>query len=84
MCEACDANERQAGINPALAARARQIESVMAGPMVPPDAWEVLLGQRAGAVPWPDLQRMFACLDEATRTPGSRLRCDAASDPYSG
>ena len=78
MCEACEADDRQAGISPALAARARRIEAAMTGPPVPEASWDILLGRRGGAVPWRDTQRMLTCLDMAAQMTGARLRCDAA------
>jgi hypothetical protein len=78
MCEACDAGERQAGISPVLAARARRIEATMPGPKVANTAWEILLGRSEGAVPWPETQRMLSCLDAAAQRVGGGLRCDAA------
>jgi hypothetical protein len=79
MCQACETGEqRQAGINPALAARARRIEATMPGSKVPIQSWEILLGRIGGAVPWADTQRMLECLELAVRKGGSGLRCDAA------
>jgi hypothetical protein len=78
MCQACEAGERQAGISPALAAHARRLEAAMPGPKVPDHAWEILLGRRAGAVPWAETRRMLTCLDLAVSKVGGRLRCDAA------
>jgi hypothetical protein len=78
MCEACEAEHRQAGISPALAAYARRIEAAMAGAKVSAESWDILLGRRGGAVPWVETQRMMACLDLAVRKVGGRLRCDAA------
>jgi hypothetical protein len=76
MCQACEADERQAGISPALAAHARRIEAAMAGPKVSAEAWEILLGRRGGAVPWLETQRMLTCVDLAVHKVGGRLRCD--------
>ncbi|HEX3576001.1 MAG TPA: hypothetical protein VHU42_15480 [Rhodopila sp.] len=78
MCQACEAGEQQAGISPALAAHARRIEADMPGARVSDESWSILLGQHGGAVPWPETQRMLACLDLAARKPSGRLRCDAA------
>jgi hypothetical protein len=78
MCQACEANEAQAGISPALAAHARRIEQAMPGTKVPDESWEILLGWRGGAMPWAETKRMLACLDLAVQKIGGRLRCDAA------
>jgi hypothetical protein len=78
MCEACEAQARQAGISPALAAAARRLEDAMAGAKVSEQAWEILLGRQGGAVPWTETQRMLTCLDLAAQKTGGGLRCDAA------
>ena len=78
MCAACEGGDQQAGISPALAARARRIEATMPGPKVPDQSWNILLGQSGGAVPWAETQRMLSCLDQAAHRTGGRLRCDAA------
>jgi hypothetical protein len=78
MCAACETNEQQAGISPALAARARLIEATMLGAKVADRSWEILLGRAGGSVPWPETQRMLTALDQAAQRPGAILRCDAA------
>lgn len=78
MCEACDAEGRQAGISPALAAAARRLEAAMAGAKVSDQAWDILLGRQGGAVPWMETQRMLTCLDLAAQKARGGLRCDAA------
>ena len=78
MCAACEAGARQAGISPALADQARRLEKAMPGAKVPDQAWDILLGRQGGAVPWPETQRMLACLEHATQKARARLRCDAA------
>jgi hypothetical protein len=78
MCQACETEDRQAGISPALAAHARRIEAAMAGSKVSDAAWDILLGRRGGAVAWAETRRMMVCLDLAVQKPGGRLRCDAA------
>ncbi|MEA2776580.1 MAG: hypothetical protein QOF90_1986 [Acetobacteraceae bacterium] len=78
MCQACEGDEQQAGISPALAGHARRIEAAMAGPKVADEAWDILLGRRGGAVPWVETQRMLTCLDLAAQKISGRLRCDPA------
>jgi hypothetical protein len=78
MCAACETGEQQAGISPAIAARARRIEATMPGPKVPDQSWNILLGRSGGAVPWPETQRMLTSLDLAAQRVGGGLRCDAA------
>ena len=78
MCEACEADGQQAGISPALATRARQLEAAMPGAKVPDHAWDILLGRSGGAVAWAHTQRMLECLDRAAERVGGGLRCDAA------
>ena len=79
MCWVCEGGAgEQVGISPALAQRARKIEAVMAGEAVPSEAWDILLGQCGGSVPWAQMQRMMACLDQATALRGAGLRCDVA------
>jgi hypothetical protein len=75
MCSACEAGERQAGISPVLAARARRIEADMPGARVSEAAWDILLGRRGGAVPFGEMQRMLSCVEAVGRR--ARLRCDA-------
>jgi hypothetical protein len=77
MCEVCDSGEAQAGIAPALAARARRIEAALPGARVPDEAWRILLGEMGGAIAWVDTQRMLGCLEEASKVLCARLRCDA-------
>ena len=78
MCDACETGEflPQAGIGPALAARARRIEATLPGDPVPDQAWRILLGQQGGAIPWQQTQRMMTCLEAATASLCARLRCD--------
>jgi hypothetical protein len=78
MCSACEAGDEQAGISPALAARARRIEATMVGPKVPDQSWEILLGRAGGSVPWAETRRMLTALDLAEQRLGAGLRCDAA------
>jgi hypothetical protein len=75
MCWSCDAGVEQAGIKPALAARARAIEATMPGTRASDQDWRILLGQEGGALAWSITQRLFTCLDEAATRPGSRLVC---------
>ena len=75
MCWSCDAGVEQAGIGPALAARARKIEAAKPGARASDQDWRILLGQEGGALPWSVTERLFACLDEAATLPGSRLVC---------
>ena len=78
MCDACESGEftQQAGIGPALAARARRIETGLPGERVPDQAWNIMLGKEGGAVAWADTQRMMACLEQASQSLCARLRCD--------
>jgi len=77
MCFACEGLEPpQLGISPAMAARARRIEAAMPGRQVTEEAWQVLLGQRGGSLPWPVMQRLMTCLSQAENSLCARLRCD--------
>ncbi len=73
--DCCDPAREQAGIRPALAARARAIEAAMPGGRASEREWRVLLGQEGGSLPWPVMERLLRCVDEASRQPGSRLEC---------
>lgn len=82
MCMFCDyPQQRQAGISPALAARARRIEARQSGDKVPEEAWHIFLGHASGAIAWPHTQRILAALDAASDSPSAHLRCDAVADP---
>jgi hypothetical protein len=81
MCMFCDYPQRQAGISPALAARARRIEARWAGEAVPEEAWRIFLGHVSGAIAWPHTQRILSALDEASASPSALLRCDAVAGP---
>jgi hypothetical protein len=77
MCFACEGMDLpQMGISPAMAARARRLEAAMPGRRVAEEAWEVLLGQRGGSLPWPVMQRLMTCLSQAENSLCARLRCD--------
>ena len=78
MCAACETDDQQAGISPALAARARRIEATMPGLKVSDLYWDILLGRTGGSVPWRETQRMLTALDRAEQRQGAGLRCDAA------
>ena len=88
MCFACEGiDAAQLGISPALAARARRIETTLPGRRVAEEAWEVLLGQRGGSLPWPVMQRLMTCLSDAENSLCARLRCggvEAEPTPMSG
>jgi hypothetical protein len=76
-----DPAQQQAGISPALAARARRIEAALDGAPVPEDAWRIFLGHASGAIAWPHTQRILNALDAASNTPSAHLRCDAVTGP---
>ena len=73
----CDGD--QAGIRPALAARARRIEATMPGEAATDRDWRVLLGQEEGALSWAVMQRLSACLDAAAGSRGALLQCEGAA-----
>jgi hypothetical protein len=82
MCMFCYYPEQpQAGISPALAARARRMEAAQAGERVPDKAWEIFLGKESGPVAWRHTARILAALEEASNSPSARLRCDAVAAP---
>ncbi|HEY1932240.1 MAG TPA: hypothetical protein VGG99_09535 [Acetobacteraceae bacterium] len=82
MCMFCDyPQQQQAGISPALAARARRIEARWSGECVPEEAWRIFLGHSSGAIAWQYTQRILTALDEASASPSALLRCDAVGSP---
>ena len=82
MCMYCYYPEQpQAGISPALAARARRIEAAQAGERVPEKAWEIFLGKQSGPVAWRHTARILAAVDEASNSPSAHLRCDPVTPP---
>jgi hypothetical protein len=93
MCDACedwDAREpRQAGMQPRLAARARDIERGMPGAPLPDAAWRIALGEETGAIAWADHLRILSAFQAAAAKPdrpapfvrrrrGGSLNCAAA------
>ncbi len=75
ICIGCDDEGEQAGIRPALAQRARRIESGLPGEPASEQDWRILLGQESGSLPWPVMLRLMSCLEEAAKFQGAQLEC---------